>query len=486
MPRAVTIGLTLIWALCLSTSITSAHPLGNFTVNRYTRLEVRPDGIRIRYVLDLAEIPSLQETRAADINGDGVVSPDEWQAYKDRTLDELRRNLELSVDGAPVDLTADESTLATPLGQGNLPLIRIEAWFHADPTWQASDAQTHRVTFRDRNEPARPGWREIVVRGESGVTLGPSTAPTIDMTEELQNYPDRLLQDPLNIRDVSFVFTPFGGASAPSSAPTTAGGGGAARRPTDAFANLVAAADLNMGVVLLALLGAAALGGIHAASPGHGKTVMAAYLVGSRGTMLHATVLALSVTVSHTAGVLVLGAITLLATSLVFPEQLYPWLSLVSAVLVLGLGGRLLYVALRLSRHQHAYVDHHQHDAHDGTPEQPHDVDVEALPVTWRSLATLGLAGGLVPSGSALVVLLSSMALGRLGFGLLLIVAFGLGMAGVLTMTGVLLVYAGRLLTSYVRVPVGVMRGVPLASASIMLLIGLVAIVQSLAQFGLF
>jgi len=479
-------------ALPAAGATASAHPLGNFTVNRYSRVEVRGDGIHIRYVLDLAEIPSVQETQIADLNHDGVVSADEWDAYRTRRVEEIRSNLELAVDGQPVPLQteagANQSRLTTPMGQANIPLVRIEAWFQGAWAPSPGDATAHAATFRDRNEPARLGWREIVVRGDPRVVISQSSAPAADTTDELRTYPERFLQDPLDVREASWTFA--GGSNAPAATTRPEGTAG---RPVDPFTSLVTAGDLNLGVVLLALVAAAALGGIHAASPGHGKTVMAAYIVGTRGTFVHAVVLGLSVTVSHTFGVLVLGVITLLASNLILPEQLYPWLTLVAAVIVLVLGTTLLVNAVRgLSRKQSAHAhshDHgHDHDAH----AHPHTHEPErALPITWRSLFMLGLAGGIVPSASALVVLLSALALGRLGFGLLLILAFGFGMAVVLTTTGVLLVTASRFMARYFPDDAHsprqrlFSRAVPVLSATIMVLVGVIATLQALGQFGI-
>jgi ABC-type nickel/cobalt efflux system permease component RcnA len=219
---------------------------------------------------------------------------------------------------------------------------------------------------------------------------------------------------------------------------------------------------------------------------------MAAYIVGTRGTFVHALALGMSVTVSHTTGVLVLGLVTLLASNLILPDQLYPWLTLGAAIIVLVLGGVLLVGALRQQGHAHEHAHPHPHPhPHSHEHEHEHEHEHAALPITWRNLFALGLAGGMVPSASALVVLLSALALGRLGFGLLLIVAFGAGMAVVLTTTGVLLVYASRFVARYfpddAQSPVQrlVARSVPVASAGIMLLIGLVTTAQALSQFGL-
>jgi nickel/cobalt exporter len=262
-----------------------------------------------------------------------------------------------------------------------------------------------------------------------------------------------------------------------------------ATRPADAFASLVTVSELNPGVVLLAILASAILGGIHAASPGHGKTVMAAYIVGTRGTFVHALALALSVTVSHTAGVLALGAITVFASNVILPERLYPWLTLASGLTVLVIGVVLLLRVLTPGsaaaalEHAHHHRDHghdHPHD-HGQSHDHGHDRRRDLL-ITWRTLFALGLAGGILPSASALVVLLGALALERLGF--------GAGMAIVLTATGVLIAYAGRLAARFFPETDSPLRrtctrAVPFVSALMMTLIGVVVTVQALGQFGL-
>ncbi len=452
-----------------------AHPLGNFTVNHYSRVTVRGDAIQIRYVLDLAEIPSVQEMRSADVDGKGTVTSAEWEAYKQRKVDEIGHQIELSVDGHPLDLRPTEVNLSQPLGQGDIPLVRLEMWFEALTSGMAVDLP-HQAAFRDRSDPVRLGWREIVVQAGPGAAVANSSVPDVDVSDELRRYPDNLLQTPLDRREAEWTFRlglPTGAVTA--ARPTPVGS-----RPTDAFAALVTPADLNPAVVLLAVAGAALLGGLHAASPGHGKSIMAAYIVGTRGPVSHALVLPRRVTVAGTEGGFGL------ASNLFFPEQLYPWLTLVSGALVLVVGlGFLVQAATRPARnHDHGHSHDHAHP-HSHAHEQP------TLAPTWRNLFALGLAGGIVPSGSALVVLLSSVALGRVGFGLVLIVAFGLGMAVVLVTTGVLLVHAGRLM---LRLFPGddaspqrkrLVAAVPLVSATIMTLLGVAATYEGLSQLGM-
>ena len=167
---------------------------------------------------------------------------------------------------------------------------------------------------------------------------------------------------------------------------------------------------------------------MHALSPGHGKAMVAAYLVGTRGTARHAVALGLTVTVTHTIGVFALGVVTLGLSAWIVPEDLYPWLNLAAGVLVAGVGASVLRTRLRARRAHH----HHHHHP----PER----------ITWRGLAAMGAAAGLVPCPSALVVLLAAIAQHQVALGLLLIVAFSAGLAATLTALGLAVVASGRAL----------------------------------------
>jgi len=186
------------------------------------------------------------------------------------------------------------------------------------------------------------------------------------------------------------------------------------------FAALVARDHLGAWVVLASLAVAFFWGAAHALSPGHGKTIVTAYLVGRRGTPRHAALLGLIVTATHTIGVFALGIVTLVLSRFVVPDQLYPWLNLVSGVLVVAIGASVLRARWRHARHRHPHEHHHEQE------------------LSRRSLIAVGVSGGLLPCPSALVVLLAAISLHRLGFGLLLIVAFSAGLA--LTITGIGLV----------------------------------------------
>jgi len=271
-------------------------------------------------------------------------------------------------------------------------------------------------------------------------------------------------------------------------------------------------------MICLALAVAVGLGAFHALEPGHGKTVVAAYLVGTRGTARHALSLGLIVTATHTAGVYLLGVVTLYASRYVIPERLYPWLGVLSGLLIAGLGCTLFlrrYTGGEATHthghtpghphgHSHAHAHGHTHPhaqtpgqthphrhghphtlAHAQTPGQAHAVHHHhphqpGETVSYRELLTLGVTGGMVPCPAALVVLLSAVALQRIGFGLLLIVAFSVGLATVLMGIGLFMVYARRFMARFQGEGPLIARWLPLTSAATMTVLGVAMVVQAL------
>ena len=261
----------------------------------------------------------------------------------------------------------------------------------------------------------------------------------------------------------------------------------------------MATKQLGIGIVLIALAVAVGLGAFHALEPGHGKTLVAAYLVGSHGTMKHAFLLGLIVTAAHTAGVYLLGAVTLYASQYIVPERLYPWLGVVSGVLIAGLG-LVLLVRRYLgkdglsSHHHHHHADHshgsdhhHHHHHHDHSHDHGHTHNHHDLnrQVSLRELLTLGISGGIVPCPAALVVLLSAVSMQRIGFGLLLIVAFSVGLAAVLITIGLLMVYARQFMSRFQINSRLTTRWLPLTSSAFILVFGVALTVQALQSAGI-
>ena len=367
-----------------------AHPLGNFTVNRFSAIEASGDRVYVTYVLDLAEIPTYQE-------GDRVRRP----GFAGR----IARGLELELDGRRAALKTIASRVRSRPGAGDLPTLRFEAVFEADRPGST-------LRFKDTNFAGRIGWREVVVRAERGARVVSSDAPAASVSDELRTYPADLLSEPLNVSSASAELR----AGSLPGRPPELGDSAPGARPNDGFASLIAKDDLGLGVVLVSLGLAFFWGAAHALSPGHGKAIVTAFLVGQRGTPRHAAALGLIVTATHTVGVFALGLITLALSQFIVPEQLYPWIGLASGLLVIGVGASVLLSRIR-HRRAHRHGHHHHHHHHGGGE------------LGWRSLTAVGVSGGLLPCPSALVVLLAAISLHRVALGLLLIVAFSAGLA---------------------------------------------------------
>ena len=413
-----------------------AHPLGNFTVNRFSRVEVAGPRIYVRYVLDLAEIPTFQ---AGKIDA---------RLYARR----IARGAQLTVNGRRVRLVPVEAALAHPAGAGGLKTTRFEMVLRGPALTGRSE-----IEYRDTNYANRIGWKEVLV--------GSAPSPS----HELRAYPKDLLSSPLSVTTVRASLRPGEG---PSTGPHVRRGSAlqAPDRLADSgFASLVGREQLGFWVIVASLGAALFWGMAHALSPGHGKTIVTAYLVGQRGTPRHAALLGLVVTATHTVGVFALGAVTLLLSRFIVPEELYPWLNFVSGMLVVLIGASVLRARLR---HRRAHADGHHHDHHH-----------REGGLSWRSLVAVGVSGGLLPCPSALVVLLAAISLHRVAFGMLLVVAFSLGLALMITVIGLAAVLARGALRR-LSFDGRVVSMLPTASALVIVAAGLVMTLHALPKVG--
>ena len=306
-----------------------------------------------------------------------------------------------------------------------------------------------------------------------------SSAPATSRSNELRTYPTSLLRSPLDVRSATVEYQP---GSSPAPAPTI-GVTAAPEHKNGGFESLIQRGDLSVGVILLSLLIAAFWGAVHALTPGHGKALVAGYLVGTKGKPRHAFLLGATVTATHTAGVFALGLVTLALSQFIVPDQLYPWLTLTSGLLVVVVGASVLRQRLRgraADHHHHHGEDGHHHD-HDGHhhngAHHHHHHDDDAL--TSRGILGVGIAAGLLPCPSALVVLLSAIALHRIGFGFALIAAFSLGLAITITGIGLVAVLARRVF-SRVSFEGRLVSALPAISALVILGVGVALTVKAL------
>jgi nickel/cobalt exporter len=532
-------------ALAAFTIAALAHPMGNFSVSHYSRIEVQQTGmVRVTYVLDLAELPTFellqkwelkQDSPALQIEAKAAVEARTWAA-----------NLKFVAGGKRVAARVLDTKIVMADGAGNLPIARITS--HLEVPANSAGA----LEYDDTNYPERAGWKEIVVGAAKGVTLIEASHIDVERSKALTVYPtDPTIAPPqdlhaqlewkLNAGPVSAAVVqpePSKPIATAAPAPQEVGGRPMPAAPGevvkgDALSQLLSKRDLSFGAILLALFMAFWFGCAHAATPGHGKTMVAAYLVGERGTPKHAIFLGAMVTFTHTITVFALGIATYFLAGSFAPETVTKVLGILSGLTIVVIGLWLLYkrsmklVAAQPARahhdhhhdhkhhdhdhdHQHAHAHAHAHShavahshahapvlqlmvphkhgdhGHDHQHGHDHSHDhghhhgpgghshVPEGPVTFGSLIALGASGGMVPCPSALVLLLSAISIGRIGFGLALLVSFSLGLAGVLMAIGLAVLYAKHLLPkteNTMKHPL--VKLIPVLSAGVITVIGI-------------
>jgi len=435
-----------------------AHPLGNFTVNRYDGLVITQDAVRVDHVEDLAEIPSAQAKAEIDRNGDDALSRSELTAWAKTRCATAADKARLTVDGRETDVRVQRSAARDRPGQAGLPTVRVTCRLTAE----LAHARKATITYRPHDVGAGPGWRELTARGDR-MTLADSTVPARSASHRLVSYPKGQLSSPLDQRTATLRVEPGGpalAATTPASDRDDAVGSSVlprgADRWTQALTSMVARHDITFGFALTAFGIAVLLGAMHALAPGHGKTMMAAAAAaGGRGALRDVLTLGASVTVTHTLGVFALGLLVT-AGSAAAPSVI-SWLGIASGALVALTGAGLLRKAVRRHRHVKAHQHQHQHHGHDHEHGHSHDhghshthdhgdghTHTHELRPTLRGTLLMGFAGGMVPSPSAVVVLVGAAALGQAWFGVVLVVAYGIGLALTLTAAGFTAVRVGQ------------------------------------------
>jgi nickel/cobalt exporter len=418
-----------------------AHPLGNFSVNQLGALTFRSDRVELRAIVDFAELPTLQNRAAVNAEGSGP--------YGDKTCGMVARSYLVSVGDERLTWTVRRSSLSYHPGAAGLSTSRLTC----EMSGPARLDRRASVIVENTYLTDRVGWRELTASGQ-GVRLSRTAPPTTSASDELRAYPADLLTAPLDMRSARFHSIP--GVDAGRGDAVAGPPAGAAPWLGSAEARLRALVedDLSPWIAALAVMLATLLGAAHAALPGHGKTVMAMYLAGRAGRPRDAAAVGAAVTLTHTGGVVAIGLVLSGAVSIA-GECVLGWLEVASGALVAVVGAAMLWSALRHGghlrphphphKHPHPHPDHvdHQHDHHVAEGADPHGRHRRSSSRTTRrlGLAAIGIAGGLVPSPSALILLLGAIALGRAAFGLLLVLAYGVGMAGTLTAAGLLLLW---------------------------------------------
>ncbi|HEY3267780.1 MAG TPA: hypothetical protein VGM37_12690 [Armatimonadota bacterium] len=554
----------LICLLALVPAAAFAHPMGNTSINKLARITPAAGTLKLHYVLDLAEIPAFAERQDMDTDGDGENSDAEIQAYLAERAPLWLGGLKAVVDGKPVTWELASKRLEFNPGEADMATIRIEVNATAPLAGSAE-----RLRFADMNFPGRMGYKQVIIDPEPGSA---QPAATKDQTNDLRSYPASLRTAPPQVASASATLKkplpreqaaaalvkpapkpapqaaiPAAGAdpkSAPAPSPMPAkpappvpalaakpappqperaapvaprpaprvivdsSSPGPVSSPASRKFHELVTRPVTPGVLAVSLLIALALGAMHAVQPGHGKTLVAAYLVGNHGTARHAALLGITVTISHTFGVMVLGAVALWAQHYILPERLFPWMGFASGVIIAGLGASMLRARLREGNaddHHHHDHDHdHGHD-HDHTHDHAHSHDhghdhshgalthshgpmgdhSHAVPdhISLKSLLALGISGGIVPCWDALIVLLGAIAMHRVLYGMALIVAFSAGLAITLTAAGLAVVW-GQSRLGLDRLSAGRIRAISMASHLVIFVLGIIIALSALWTGG--
>jgi nickel/cobalt exporter len=502
MVRTCVLACAVLFALCRP-SAANAHPLGNFTINHLTKLDFGRGTVRVRYVLDLAEIPTYQTMREAE--PDGRMDRAALAAWAQHEAVTLLPSLRLSVHGSPVALSIDDASATTRSGAGGLPTL----YFVLDAHGTVPENGAREITYDDATFAGRIGWHDVVV------------APATEPTRELTAYPSALLGSPRATTTVTIALDAAGRATVVAQAAPESAGVAAATASqirSNQLSDMLARGTSDWGFVVLTFVVAIALGALHALEPGHGKTLLAISLVGARATVKQAAILAGALTVAHTVGVLALGVAINTFKGYFVPEAIYPWITLASGLAIAFIGARAVARQIRLRQpivhahghghaamhdhdHDHVHLPHdhhgHSHDHHghshdhDGHSHDHDDLEHARLhaipgtaPLTFGGTVWAAMSGGVAPCPAALVVLLAAVALNQVAYGIFVIVAFSFGLAATLTGLGIAVVRGASWLQSRPQFERFVTYG-PLLSAIVISTIGAVMVGQGFAQQGL-
>lgn len=450
IPKPSFLLVLLVALVSWNTGDTSAHPLGG--VEQKSTVSVLPTGILIEYATHFG--PEVVLPLHPDRNLDGTLDTSEQGLFLDRIAKLLIPNLSVKSEGADLVLSEMERSLTLELPSDFTMGLNTRFTFRAAPP-EGQLNLMKRINIRDRNFKAGDLDRlnyYLSILGQTG------PVHLADQGRELVIEAGKILETNTNQEDVE-----------PSLSKGEADEHSNEAGPLLDYMRLE---DGGFLISLVALFTAFVLGAFHALSPGHGKAMVAAYLVGSRGKIIDAIHLGVVVTMTHVFSVIVLGVAALVLSHYTLSENIYPWLGVVSGLLIFGTGYYILArTALKGGVHHRHHHDDHHHD---------HSV----APHSFKEILSLGIAGGLVPCPSAIVILLFGVAMNKIAIGLLLIFSFSLGLAAVLILIGVLTITASHRLEKFGEAA-GWIRKLPIATAGIIMILGVAIGINSLLQAGI-
>jgi ABC-type nickel/cobalt efflux system permease component RcnA len=443
-----------------------AHPIPKQNHDRTIEVCLTPDAVVVKYQLEIDEYRAVQDLDKEDLSR--IESPRAIpRVFLESAAPILRNNLIAQMDGEELSFQ----------GSGELDTTvkdHLKCDFTFTARWKPSPGRTHRFTFREANYDREDFDRiQLALSAGSGVTFNEVTVPDKALWERppLERNPG----DTERLRRLSASFV-VGENASPSPAHEARRIESVAERHSSESGEhpqklLHLLVDTQRGVVMLLLL-AAGFGAVHALTPGHGKTLVAAYLVGEHGTVGHALILGLMTTLTHTAAVFVLAIVFMISPTAA--NLIYYFQGLVGGLLITGLGLWLLLQRL-FGRPDHFHLGGHSHHHHHHAHEHEHAPTNDAG-VRWWHLVLLGIRGGLVPCWDAILLFCLAISAGRLWLGVPLLLAFSTGLAGVLVALGISVVWARNWAVTRWSGNAAMgktIRALPLVSAAVITALGL-------------
>lgn len=478
--------LSLILLCMVLVPDVAAHLAGRQGVDNYVCITPAEDGLRVMHDVHLGEIPAAALMARLDGNRDGHVAMTEMAPYFEKAAMVYADGFEISVSSA-----ARQTNLSLSLpgkrpeencdpriveGKDGASTFRYTWNFRSDWPEFIKDAKDFRIVLkRHSGGLLEASWQFAYGQSANGLQVLRSNIPDSqarplppDITETIEDadeIPSDSFAELIVARDASIVADCSEGyltkgressASESESASDDAPQQGREIMLRKRIMEMARSADSGWTYALLAML-CFIWGAMHAFAPGHGKAIAGTYLISAKASYVHAAILGLLMTMTHTAVILILAAAaTILKDKFVYPT----WLQTVGAVLILLVGLRQIYAGLRKflvpvsgshSRHGHSHSHIHRHDHHHHERSSLSHSHSDA--VTAKDIGALGLSGGMVPCPAAIVLLLLTWQLGRPGFGFVLIVAFSIGLAATLISVACLAIFGTKFILRWISKP---------------------------------
>lgn len=488
----IKITIVIAFIICVFHSNSIAHVVPVDQIGHHIQIAMFKDKIIVDYAIVQSELADVKEMIMMNTDGNYEISQAEKESYYNKKKDWLKTNLEIMLDGKTVVLVDLGTDISAPQVQSYKFILPI-----SDTT-----KITYEISVYNKIPFTRAENLKYYITPEEGIT--------VTKEERWQKDNNDIGVDQGIIQEKRGIILAYTTGKPVETSTLSPGNredikGTNRLNATNKLRSIINEPNISFRFAIIALIVSAFLGGLHAITPGHGKTIVAAYLVGTEGRVIDAVFLGIIVTITHTLSVIILGLIVLYASQYILPQDLFPYIGISSGLLIIIVGGWLLVRNIRhgyVDEHEHSHQHnilglhhHHESETHhnhheDDINDHHHDDDKEIHQpkeksgVTFWSMVSLGISGGIIPCPDAIVVLLIAVALNRIAFGLLIIMAFSIGLAAVLIIIGIMIVLA----KSFLDKSTGVnrwTRALPIASAAVVIILGFVITIKALVSNGI-